>query len=161
MKKLVVSLCLPFFTLTCICQNSYYFTFWKCTNKFENKKVIFEIDTSCSKQGIKFMFVVTSKIYENLKKSGIETTPIPFPNDTILDTNTLCLKFEYLKTAYVKLAAFGKIPLCCRVKVTQVQPKTENLITSVISVSVDKMEEGVNKMGVAFTKELIRHFKLK
>jgi len=164
-RKLGLIIFISFLSITCIGQNAYSFTSWKSKTQFDNKIIIFQIDTLCSRQESVLLLIVASKIDDNLTKKGITTKAIPFPSDTIIDSNTLCLKFELLKRAYVKLNPLeSQIPLCFRDKVTQsqhqTQTKTKKIIESIISISIDKKQQGVDQMGVAFAEKLLKHFKI-
>lgn len=142
-------------------QKSYYFKPWKSKEIFDNKLVLFQIDTTGTPDEIEANIIVASKIDDNLKLKGIETYPIPYPSDTIIDKSTLCLKIEYLKMAYVKLNIFeNKLPLCFRFKITQTQPKTKRIISTEISISVDRKQQGSDDFGVDFANKLYKHFKI-
>ncbi|MFC2104988.1 hypothetical protein ACFLS4_06530 [Bacteroidota bacterium] len=141
-------------------QKAHCFKPWKSKEVFNNREIIFQIDTTGSSHDTKVLLIVASKIDDNLKLNGILTKPIPYPNDTIIDNNTLCLKLENLELAYVRLNTFGKeIPLCFRIRLTQTQPLTRKLIETNISFSADKQQQGVDELGVAVANELLKHFK--
>jgi len=147
--------------LTSFGQKAHYFKPWKSKVKFEKKEIVFLIDTTSTADDTKVLLIVASKIDDNLKVRGISTKPIPFPNDTIIDRNILCLKLERLDKAYVKLNTFeGKIPLCFRLRMSQTQPSSKTMIETDISFSIDKKQQGVDELGVSLAERLLRHFYL-
>ena len=150
------------FTLTSFGQKAHYFKPWKSKAKFENREIVFLIDTTSTADDTKVLLIVASKIDDNLKAKGIKTKPIPYPNDLIFAGNTLCLKLERLDKAYVKLNSFeSKIPLCFRLKMIQTQPTTKRFIETDISFSIDKKQQGVDELGVELAERLSRHFDMK
>ena len=149
-------------TLNSFGQKAHYFKPWKSNVKFEKKEIVFLIDTTSTSDDTEVLLIVASKIDDNLKTKGIHTEPIPFPNDTIIDENILCLKFERLDKAYVKLNTLeGKIPLCFRLRMSQTQPFSKKIIETDISFSIDKKQQGVDELGVNLAERLMRHFYLK
>jgi hypothetical protein len=148
-------------TLTSFSQNAHYFKPWKSKVKFEKKEIVILIDTTSTADDTKVLLIVASKIDDNLKVNGINTKPIPYPSDTVIDENILCLKLEILDKSYVKLNTFEKnIPLCFRLKMTQTQSSEKRLIETIISFSIDKKQQGVDELGVDIAKRLLRHFNI-
>jgi len=149
------------FSISSFSQKVYYFKPWKSEETFDNKLIVFQIDTTGTPDEIKTLLIVASKIDDNLKIKGIKTVPIPYPNDTIIDNRTLCLKIENLKMAYVKLNMFeNRLPLCFRFRITQTQPKTQRMIFTDVSVSIDKKQQGVDDLEVDLANRLYEHFSL-
>jgi len=148
-------------TLTSFGQKAHYFKPWKSKVKFEKKEIVFFIDTTGTSDDTKVLLIVASKINNNLKLKNIDTKPIPYPNDTIIDRNILCLKLERLDKAYVKLNTFeSEIPLCFRLKMSQTQPDTKKKIETNIAFSIDKKQQGVDELGVDLAEKLLKHFNL-
>jgi len=148
-------------TLTSFGQNAHYFKPWKSKVKFENKEIIFFIDTTGTPDDTKVLLIVASKIDDNLSVKGIKTKPIPYPNDTVIDENILCLKLEKLDKAYIKLnTSESKMPLCFRLKMSQTQPASKKMIETYISFSIDNKQQGVDELGVYLAERLFRHFNL-
>ncbi len=115
-------------------QNAHCFKPWKSKAKFKEKQIVFLIDTTGTLDDTRVLLIVASKIDDNLKAEGITTTPIPYPNDTIIDENILCLKLETLDKAYVKLNLFEtKYPLCFRLRMSQTQSSSRRMIETEIS----------------------------
>ena len=145
--------------LTSYGQKAHYFTPWKSKDKFEKREIVFLIDTTSTADDTKVLLIVASKIDDNLKEKGIKTKPIPFPNDTIIDGNILCLKLERLDKAYVLLNSFqDKLPLCFRLRMSQIQPQSKKMIQTVISFSIPEKQRGVDELGVYLAERLLRHF---
>ncbi|MCU4157461.1 hypothetical protein J1N10_15900 [Carboxylicivirga sp. A043] len=148
-------------TINIFGQNAHYFKPWKSKAKFEKMEIVFLIDTTGTSDDTKVLLIVASKIDDNLKVKGIKTKPIPFPNDTSIDVNTLCLKLAKLDKAYVKLNTFeSKIPLCFRLNMTQIQPDSKKMIETDISFSIDRKQQGVDELGTEVANRLLRHFNL-
>ena len=89
----------------------------------------------------------------------IDEEGIPYPNDTIINSKILCLKLETLPKAYVILNTFDKaIPLCFRLKMIQIQPKTKKSIETNIAFSIAQKQQGVDELGEKLSESLIPHF---
>ena len=160
-NKLLFITLLLFSVISCFGQKHYIYSNWKSKEVFQKNEIVFQIDTTGSADDIKVLLVVANKIDDNIKANGIHTKPIPFPNDTLIAEDVLCLKLEMLDLAYVKLNTFErKIPLCFRVRMSQTQPQSKRLIQSEISVSIDNKLVGIEEMGVAIANDLTRHFNI-
>jgi hypothetical protein len=126
---------------------------------FEKREIIFLIDTTKTDDDTKVLLIVASKIDDHLKIKGIDTTPLPFPNETIADKDILILKLEPLEKAYVKLNTFeNKIPLCYRLKISQLNPISKKMIETEISFSIAEKQKGVDDLGEELAERLIKHF---
>ena len=148
-------------TLTSFGQKAHYFKPWKSKVKFEKKEIVFLIDTTGTTDDTKVLLIVASKIDDNLKVKGIKTKPVPYPNNSTIDGDILCLKLERLDKAYVKLNTFERsMPLCFRLKMSQTQPTTKKMIETNISFSIDKKQQGVDELGVDLAERLSIHFNL-
>jgi hypothetical protein len=161
LTRLIFLLLLVGFAFNSFGQKAYTFKRWRSNEIFEINRIIFQIDTTATSDETKLLLRVAIKIGDNLKSKGITTQLIPYPKDTVIDKNTLCLKLEMLNLAYVKLNTFeSEIPLCFRIGVTQTQPQIRRKISTDISISVAKKKQGIEEVGVAMAERLLRHFKL-
>ena len=162
--KTRLNFCLSFLILTSIAttnsfgQNHYYFKPWKTRSTIPTEKIYIVVNTVDAGERV-FFETIINLINTKLQNQGFSCELI---NQNMLDSiktkNDLILSFEFLKPAYVKLNTFGaKIPLCNRFEIRQIYPVNRNLIRTIVSISVDKENEGTLQFAEAFTKRLLRN----
>ena len=158
--RLFCILTIYFLPFGCFGQKLYTFKKWKSSYLSEQNNIVFQLDTTDSKND-KATFLVCKIIRDNLDANGIKVNAILFPTDSILDSNKLCLRFTPLSMAYVVTNAFqADIPLCKRIRITQIEPKVnpKKSISTDISIAIDKFEDNIEAFGVDFSKKLLKHF---
>ena len=106
---------------------------------------------------------VASIIRHNLEANNVQTHFMLYPTDSILDKNTLCLRFTLLGLAYVTWHRGIKsdiIPYIA-VRITQIEPETKSPkrgINTVVRIAVDNFADNLEIFGIDFTKNLLKHF---
>lgn len=162
MNRIQFLLILPLviLTLEAFGQSAHAFKKWKSRTKFKSNEIVFLIDTSRTADETKVLSFVASKIDDNLKNHGIKCSPVPYPSDSIIASNIVCLKLEALDEAYVSMGVFNPkgYPLCFRLKLSQVQPISKRPIETTASISIPEMQKGVDDLGVELAKRLRVHF---
>lgn len=144
--------------LNCAAQDSFYFKKWKSKQVFEEKLVVFQIDTSGTEKEIRPYLLAIDRTISNLDTLGFSYDIIPFPNDSIIRQGVLMLRFEKLSNAYVKINSGPKTPACYRIKVTQPNSTAKKKIETIISISIPDFKMGLEQFGEAFTQKLLKHF---
>jgi hypothetical protein len=152
---LVISLTI---TSICIGQNNFTFKKWKSKQVFSEKLIIFQVDTSLTKNEAHQIVLAIDRTSTNLKPFGFDFKLIPYPSDTIVSKDILFLKFDKLPTAYVQLKGNPKLPLCSRMEMTQVNAPKRKKIETKIAISIPNFEQGVKQLGLELAEKLKEHF---
>lgn len=159
--KLLTTLTLLLITGICVGQDHYYFKKWKSKQAFSEKLIVFQVDTALTRDQAHPLILVIDRTSTHLKPHGFDFEIIPYPSDTIIDKETLMLKFEKLPDAYVKLRGNSKLPLCSRMRVSQPNSKEKKRIETEIAISVPGFEQGLEQLSAELAKRLKSHFILK
>jgi hypothetical protein len=146
-------------TVNCFGQNYYYFNPWKTKSIILTEKIYIKVNTIESEEEKVFFETIVNSINNELQNQGFSCELISQNVlDSIKSQNDLILSFDLLKPAYVKLNTFdAKIPLCNRFDIEQIYPINKNLIKTVVSISVDKENEGILQFAKAFTNKLLKN----
>lgn len=141
------------------CQEHYYFKPWKGNFFFEQKDIFFLVDTSNSGGANLFLLDLVYHIDKEIKNSAIKCIPLPYPTDTIISNNSLCLLLKYEKMAYVQSKSLGPDkPLCYRINIYQTQPEFKKRINTIVSIDANEQIKGREEFAKEFSQRLLNHF---
>lgn len=145
-------------TSVCVGQNSFTFKKWKSKQMFDEKLIIFQVDTSLTKNQAHQIILAIDRTSTNLKPFGFDFKLIPYPSDTIVDKNILFLKFDRLPEAYVQIKGNSRLPLCSRMEMTQINAPKKKKIETKIAISIPDFERGLEQLGMELAEKLKEHF---
>jgi hypothetical protein len=141
--------------------NDYYFKPWKSRTVLPIEKIYIQIDKTKSEGQVDFFERIFNLIKTNLETHGFSCELIcQHSSENYNSENTLILSFNLLKPAYVKLQTFqAQIPFCNRFEIKQTNPKSKNLIETVVVISVDKEEEGIKQFATDFINKILKNIR--
>ena len=110
----------------------------------------------------KATFLAMKIIRDNLTANDIEVEAMLYPTDSIVDKNTLCLRFSPLKMVQIiKYRGFkSDVHIFKRIKIQQIEPevKQKKSISTEVLIAVDNFADNMEAFGIDFSQKLLKHF---